>query len=84
MKKLLLLIVAVSMLWFFSYADIETGSIVGTVVLEDGSRIPGVSVTLTGTVLGKKTTITSEEGNYTNPARSRRIAISWRAAATSN
>jgi hypothetical protein len=34
------------------------------VLLPDGSAIPGVAVILTGEVIGKKTTVTSEEGNF--------------------
>jgi hypothetical protein len=41
-----------------------TSDIYGTVVLPDGSAIPGVGVTLTGDVLGTRTTVTSDEGNF--------------------
>ena len=43
---------------------VRTGSVVGAVELVDGSKIPGVVVTLTGKNLGKRTTVTSEQGAY--------------------
>ncbi len=63
MRKLLVLLVAVAMLPVLSVAQVG-GDIYGTVVLADGSKIPGVMVTLTGNVTGKRTTISSEQGNF--------------------
>ncbi len=48
----------------FVYGQTATADIYGTVVLPDGSPIPGVTVTLTGTVGGTQTAVTSEEGNF--------------------
>jgi len=45
-------------------AQMTTGDIYGTVVLADGSAIPGVGVTLTGDMLGTQTAATSEQGNF--------------------
>ena len=43
----------------------ETGTLTGTVTVEDGSRLPGVIVTATSpALLGERTTITAEEGRY--------------------
>jgi Ca-activated chloride channel family protein len=42
----------------------KSATIEGVVVLEDGSLIPGVTVTLTGSPKGVKTTITDEKGVY--------------------
>ena len=64
MKRLLHLLVAIAMISSFAFAQTATADIYGTVVLPDGSAIPGVSVTLTGDVIGKKVTVTSEEGNF--------------------
>ncbi len=64
MKKLFTLLVAVAVLSGLAFAQGATADIYGTVVLPDGSAIPGVAVTLTGDVVGKKVTVTSEQGNF--------------------
>jgi len=64
MKKWIFLFCA---LFFFVgglSAQQATGDIYGSVVLPDGSAIPGVAVTLTADVLGTQTTVTSGEGNF--------------------
>jgi hypothetical protein len=46
----------------------QAGEVIGTVVLEDGSAIPGVAVECTGTnLVGKRTTVTSEVGAFRFP-----------------
>jgi hypothetical protein len=49
-----------------AHAQILTGNIIGTVKDESGAVLPGVTVTLTSTVLpgGPLTTVTSETGEY--------------------
>jgi hypothetical protein len=64
MKKLFTLLVAVAVLSGLSFAQGATSDIYGTVVLPDGSAIPGVAVTLTGETIGKQVTVTSEQGNF--------------------
>ncbi len=64
MKKLFTLLVAVAVLSGLAFAQGATADIYGTVVLPDGSAIPGVAVTLTGDVIGKTVTVTSEQGNF--------------------
>jgi hypothetical protein len=64
MKKLVLFIAAMALATSVSMAQVQLADIYGTVVLPDGSAIPGVTVTLTGDVGGKLTTVTSEEGNF--------------------
>jgi hypothetical protein len=64
MKKLLVAFAILAMLSSVAFGQIRGADIYGTVVLPDGSAIPGVAVTLTGDVLGTKTTVTSEEGNF--------------------
>jgi hypothetical protein len=64
MKKLLVLFIAIGMFSYFSFAQTGTADLYGQAVLADGSKIPGVAVTLTGDVIGKKVTVTSEQGNY--------------------
>lgn len=66
MKKLLL---AVCMMLICSgivsiHAQGHNGSINGTVKLADGSRVPGVVLTLTGNYIGKMTQISSINGNF--------------------
>jgi len=64
MKKLLVAFAVLAMLSTLAFGQIKGADIYGTVVLPDGSAIPGVAVTLTGDVIGTKTTVTSEEGNF--------------------
>ncbi len=47
----------------------ETGAIVGTILDEEGTPLPGVTVTLSSTkIMGERTAITSIEGNFRFPA----------------
>jgi len=64
MKKLLTILLALMVITGLSFAQGATSDIYGTVVLPDGSAIPGVAVTLTGDTIGKKVTVTSEQGNF--------------------
>ncbi len=64
MKKWVLLILALAFLGCLLSAQQTTADIYGTVVLPDGSAIPGVAVTMTADVLGMQTAVTSEEGNF--------------------
>lgn len=45
-------------------AQMRTGNIMGQVALEDGSIVPGVTITLTSPQTGKLVTVSSENGNY--------------------
>ncbi len=64
MKKLVLLLSALALVSSVAMAQVQLADIYGTVVLPDGSAIPGVTVALSGDVTGKMTTVTSEEGNF--------------------
>jgi len=64
MKKLGVALLALAMLTGLSFAEVRGGDIYGSVVLADGSKIPGVLVTLTGDKIGRLTTISSERGNF--------------------
>jgi hypothetical protein len=64
MRKLLVALLVVAMLPVLSFAQVKGGDIYGTVVLADGSKVPGVLVTITGDKIGKLTTISSERGNF--------------------
>ena len=48
----------------FAHAQVNTGDIIGTVKLNDGSVVPGVTVSLTGSVTGGGNVVTSAQGNY--------------------
>ena len=64
-KKLLFGLLACTLLFSVVHAQQNTGDIVGTVVMaEDGSALPGISITLTGDVTGKMTAVSSAQGNY--------------------
>jgi hypothetical protein len=64
MKRFITLITALIVVCTVLPAQTATADIYGSVLLEDGSAIPGVMVTLTGDVVGIKTAMTTEEGNY--------------------
>lgn len=64
MKHFFILLLAVVTLSTLITAQTATADIYGTVVLSDGSVIPGVAVSLTSDVTGTKTTVSSEEGNF--------------------
>jgi len=64
MRRILVILLAVAMLPVLSFAQATGGDIYGTVVLADGSKIPGVLITVTGDKIGSKTTISSEKGNF--------------------
>jgi len=64
MRKLLVAVLAVALLPILSLAQAKGGDIYGTVVLADGSKVPGVMITLIGNMIGKKSTISSDQGNF--------------------
>jgi hypothetical protein len=64
MRKLLVVLLALAMLPVLSFAQTRGGDIYGSVVLADGSKVPGVLLTLTGDKIGALTTISSEKGNF--------------------
>lgn len=64
MKRFLVILLALAMLPVLSFAQVKGGDIYGTVVLADGSKIPGVLITATGDKIGKLTTISTERGNF--------------------
>ena len=64
MKKSMLFLMAMAFLFSLSMAQTASSDIYGTVVLADGSPVPGVAITLTSDVTGEKVTISSEEGNF--------------------
>jgi hypothetical protein len=64
MKRSIWLGVALIILSGMLCAQQTAADIYGSVVLPDGSAIPGVSVTLIGDMLGTRTALTSEEGNF--------------------
>jgi len=64
MRKVLVALLAVAMLPVLSLAQVKGGDIYGSVVLADGSKVPGVMVTLKGDKIGSKTTISSDKGNF--------------------
>jgi hypothetical protein len=64
MKKLVLLLAALALVGSVAMAQVQLADIYGTVVLPDGSAIPGVTITLSSDVGGKITAVTSEEGNF--------------------
>jgi hypothetical protein len=67
MKKLLILFIGTVLLGVPAFAQ-QTGSISGTVALDDDTPVPGVLVTATSDVLPQaRTTVTSETGEYRLP-----------------
>ena len=66
MKRVLILFAAATLVFGgMLFGQEQTGEIIGSVVLEDGSAIPGVAVEATGPKLvGKRTTVTSDQGAF--------------------
>ena len=59
------LIILVFCLFGLSFIQLRTGSVTGKVIDENGSPLPGVTVTIEGpNIVGSKTAITSESGSY--------------------
>ena len=63
MRRFLVIMLALAMLPVLSFAQVKGGDIYGSVVLADGSKVPGVLVTLTGELL-TKSTVSTEKGNF--------------------
>ncbi len=64
MRKILTILFVLLLSCSFMVAQERTGDIYGKVTDEDGNPIPGVKVTLTGSLTAPMTSITSAEGNY--------------------
>ncbi|MCK5221469.1 MAG: carboxypeptidase regulatory-like domain-containing protein, partial [Candidatus Aminicenantes bacterium] len=64
MKKLIYLLCILILLSIPVIPQKATADIYGKVIFSDGSAISGVAVELTGDVIGKKNSVTSEEGNF--------------------
>ncbi len=65
MKRLILFFALIALSAFLTYGQEVTGEIIGKVTLaEDGTPLPGVTVTLTGQTYGRLDFITTKEGNY--------------------
>jgi hypothetical protein len=67
LKKAWLLLTCVLMVAAIGYAQSsQTGTIVGTAILEDGSTVPGVKVTASSPalVIGQVSTVTNEDGIF--------------------
>jgi hypothetical protein len=67
MKKLFAQFLLIAFLSSPCFSQSSTSDISGKVTLEDGSSLPGVSITLTGKDTVKKTTLTSREGYFIFP-----------------
>ncbi len=65
MKKLVILSIVIIFCFGVYFAEANTGTLDGTINLEDGSAIPGVAVTLEGpNIISKRTTVTNESGYF--------------------
>lgn len=64
MRRSTILSLLLVLLTGLTLAQVRTGNIMGQVMLEDGSIIPGVSVTLTSPQTGRLLAVSSENGNY--------------------
>ena len=63
MKKVLCILCLLCLVGVFTYAQ-EAGNIKGTVLDEDGTPLPGVTVTLSGSKILAQTYVTSDRGNF--------------------
>ncbi len=70
MKKLLVSLIALTLMFSGALmAQEQAGEFVGTVLLEDGSAVPGVTITVKGTnLVGTRTSVSDENGKYRFPA----------------
>ena len=67
MRRYLLILLAIGVLCTPAFAQ-ETGSVSGTITMDDGSNLPGVTVTAAGDVLPQPRIVVSEaEGGYRFP-----------------
>ncbi len=67
MKKFFLMTVLMLSVLFLG-AQEQSGEFVGAVLLEDGSAVPGVTVTVKGTnLVGERTSVSDENGKYRFP-----------------
>ena len=67
MRRYLLILLAVGVLCTPVFAQ-ETGSVSGTITMDDGTNLPGVTVTAAGEVLPQPRIVVSEaEGGYRFP-----------------
>jgi hypothetical protein len=65
MKRLFLILALIALSAFLTYAQESTGEIIGKVTLaEDGSPLPGVTVTATAQAGGTFTFVSTREGNF--------------------
>lgn len=64
MRRIQSLIILFLLLSGLIVAQVSTGNIYGTVVLEDGPAVPGVAVSLTSSVSGKLLAVTSQQGHF--------------------
>ncbi len=70
MKKLvIMLMTAMLLLSGALIAQEQSGEFIGSVLLEDGSAVPGVTVTVKGTnLVGERTSVSDENGKYRFPS----------------
>jgi len=64
MKRFLFFLFLILLTVAFATAQIRTGNIYGKVISTDGTPLPGVSVTLTGSLISSISTVTSAEGLF--------------------
>ncbi len=64
MKNFPILVLTFFILLLSSFSQTSASDIRGNLILEDGSALPGVLITLIGDVSGEKTTVTSNEGSF--------------------
>ncbi len=64
MKRIAFFTLLFVLLTGLTTAQMRTGNIMGQVALEDGSIIPGVTITLTSPQIGTLVSVSSENGNY--------------------
>jgi len=64
-KFLILLVTSIFIFSGIAYGQEQAGEVIGSVVLEDGTAVPGVSVAINGPkLIGTKVSVTNENGVY--------------------
>jgi len=63
-KRVLLFVIALFAVLSFAFPQARTGNLYGTVTDRDGVPLPGVSVSITGSSIGRMAAVTTAEGNF--------------------
>jgi Carboxypeptidase regulatory-like domain len=64
MKRFLMFVFFIALFMGFAFSQARTGNIYGTVVDEGNNPLPGITVTVSGDLIGQMTTLTNSNGKF--------------------